>query len=33
MFGERFAHAASGFLLAMSDALKPDDKKEDKKKD
>jgi hypothetical protein len=33
VFGERFAHAASGFLLAMSDALKPDDKKEDKKKD
>ena len=27
LFGERFAQAASGFLLAMSEALKPDDKK------
>jgi hypothetical protein len=31
IFGERFAQAASGFLLAMSEALKPDQK--DKKKD
>ena len=27
LFGERFAQAASGFLLAMSEALKPDDRK------
>jgi hypothetical protein len=34
VFGERFAQAASGFLSAMSEALKPDDKKPgDKKKD
>jgi len=35
LFGERFAQAASGFLLAMSEALKPDDKPkgETKKRD
>jgi hypothetical protein len=27
-FGERFAQAASGFLAGMSDALRPDEKKE-----
>jgi hypothetical protein len=31
IFGERFAQAASGFLLAMSEALQPDAKKDSKK--